>query len=85
MKLGRFAFFLSQTAGSGLTGAMFGVVPRVLWEKCCPADDQHRIPLSLNCLLIQAHGQNILVDTGLGSKHDEKFIGCLPWNNLSSL
>lgn len=54
-------------------GAMFGVVPRVLWEKCCPADDQNRIPLSLTCLLIQAHGKNILVDTGLGQKYGEKF------------
>lgn len=52
---------------------MFGVVPRVLWEQCCPADDLNRIPLSLTCLLIQAHGKNILVDTGLGPKNDEKF------------
>ncbi len=53
-------------------GAMFGVVPRVLWEQCCPADDQNRIQLSLTCLLIRAHGKNILVDTGLGNKWDEK-------------
>ena len=52
---------------------MFGVVPRVLWEQCCPADDLNRILLSLRCLLIQAHGKNILVDTGLGSKNDKKF------------
>ena len=52
---------------------MFGGVPRGLWEKCCPADDLNRIPLSLRCLLIQAHGKNILVDTGLGSKNDKKF------------
>src|SRR5574341_268595 len=54
-------------------GAMFGVVPKVLWEKCCPADDFNRIPLSLTCLLIRANGKNILVDTGLGSKEDDKF------------
>jgi len=54
-------------------GAMFGIVPRVLWEKCCPADEMNRIQLSLTCLLIQAHGKNILVDTGLGSKQNEKF------------
>ena len=52
---------------------MFGIVPRVLWEKCCPADEMNRIQLSLTCLLIQAHGKNILVDTGLGSKQNEKF------------
>ena len=54
-------------------GAMFGVVPKVLWEKCCAADHLNRIPLSLTCLLIRANGKNILVDTGLGSKEDDKF------------
>src|SRR3989442_1402262 len=54
-------------------GAMFGVVPKVLWEKCCPADEKNRIQLGLNCLLIRAQGKNILVDTGLGSKVDPKF------------
>ncbi|HKO31476.1 MAG TPA: MBL fold metallo-hydrolase, partial [Nitrospiraceae bacterium] len=54
-------------------GAMFGVVPKVIWEKCCAADELNRIPLSLTCLLIRAHGKNILVDTGLGSKEDDKF------------
>lgn len=52
---------------------MFGVVPKVLWERCCAADELNRIPLSLTCLLIRAHGTNILVDTGLGSKEDMKF------------
>ena len=54
-------------------GAMFGVVPKVLWEKCCPADERNRIQMGLNCLLIRAHGKNILVDTGLGDKWDAKF------------
>jgi glyoxylase-like metal-dependent hydrolase (beta-lactamase superfamily II) len=54
-------------------GAMFGVVPKVLWERCCPADEKNRIRMGLNCLLIRAHGKNILVDTGLGPKLDAKF------------
>lgn len=54
-------------------GAMFGVVPKVLWERCCQADELNRIPLSLTCLLIRAHGKRILVDTGLGDKDDQKF------------
>ncbi|BFU92905.1 MAG: MBL fold metallo-hydrolase [Nitrospira sp.] len=54
-------------------GAMFGVVPKTLWEKCCPADELNRISLSLTALLIKANGKNILVDTGLGPKEDEKF------------
>lgn len=52
---------------------MFGVVPKTLWERCCPADEHNRIPLSLTCLLIKAHGKNVLVDTGLGDKEDAKF------------
>src|SRR5919108_635975 len=54
-------------------GAMFGVVPKVLWEKCCPADEKNRIALSLTCLLIRTAGKHILVDTGLGEKADRKF------------
>lgn len=53
-------------------GAMFGVVPRVLWKQCCPADERNRIQLALTCLLIRAHGKTVLVDTGLGNKWDEK-------------
>ena len=54
-------------------GAMFGVVPKSLWEKCCQPDEQNRISLGLNCLLIRAGRKNILVDTGLGDKEDAKF------------
>ncbi len=54
-------------------GAMFGVVPRVLWEKHHPADDRNRIRLELGVLLIKANGFNILVDTGIGNKCDAKF------------
>ncbi len=54
-------------------GAMFGVVPKVIWEKHHPADAQNRIRLELGVLLIQAHGRNILVDTGIGNKCSDKF------------
>jgi len=54
-------------------GAMFGVVPKVLWEKCCQPDEQNRISLGLNCLLIRTGRKNILVDTGLGDKEDAEF------------
>lgn len=54
-------------------GAMFGVVPKILWQMCCQPDEKNRIQLGLNCLLIRAHGKNILVDTGVGDKEDAKF------------
>jgi len=54
-------------------GAMFGVVPRPLWEKRIPPDDRHRIPLALRCLLIEAADALVLVDTGIGNKESEKF------------
>lgn len=74
MKLGAFEIYPVSDGRFRLDGgAMFGVVPKVLWEKCCPADELNRIPLSLTALLIRANGKNILVDTGLGSKEDEKF------------
>ena len=74
MKLGAFEIFPVSDGRFALDGgAMFGVVPKVLWERCCPVDELNRIPLSLTALLIRAHGKNILVDTGLGAKEDDKF------------
>ena len=55
-------------------GAMFGIVPRVLWERKIPADEKNLIPMNARSLLIQGRGKNILVDTGLGSKLSEKMI-----------
>lgn len=73
MKLGAFEIYPVSDGRFRLDGgAMFGVVPKVLWGKCCPADELNRISLSLTALLIRASGKNILVDTGLGPKEDEK-------------
>ena len=54
-------------------GAMFGIVPKPLWEQRIPADAANRIPLAMRCLLLRGHGRTILVDTGLGDKTDAKF------------
>ncbi len=54
-------------------GAMFGVVPKVLWNKVAPADERNRIRLAMNCLLIEGDGKHVLVDTGVGTKNDPKF------------
>jgi len=53
-------------------GAMFGVVPKVFWQKSNPSDENNRILLGLHPLLIKAPGMNILIDTGIGDKFDEK-------------
>lgn len=55
-------------------GSMFGVVPRVIWEKLAPPDARHRIPLGLNCLLVRTPTHTVLVDTGMGDKWDAKFV-----------
>lgn len=53
-------------------GAMFGVVPRVLWERHDPPDERNRVSLGLNVPLIEAGGKRILVDTGIGDKWNAK-------------
>jgi glyoxylase-like metal-dependent hydrolase (beta-lactamase superfamily II) len=74
MKLGAFDLFpLTDGTFSLDGGSMFGVVPKPLWEKLCPADSRNRILLSLGVLLIQAGGKNILIDSGIGNKGDTKF------------
>src|SRR5256714_13044362 len=53
-------------------GAMFGVVPRALWSKVCPPDEQNRIRLNCNCLFIETGNERILIETGIGDKWTEK-------------
>jgi glyoxylase-like metal-dependent hydrolase (beta-lactamase superfamily II) len=55
-------------------GAMFGVVPKPLWERRIPADARNRIPLAMRCLLVEAPQALVLVDTGLGNKETDKFL-----------
>ncbi len=74
MKLGNFSIHGCLDGLFRLDGgAMFGVVPRVLWEKTDPPDEKNRILMSLRSLLIQTGEANILVDTGIGGKGDHKF------------
>jgi glyoxylase-like metal-dependent hydrolase (beta-lactamase superfamily II) len=54
-------------------GAMFGVVPRTLWEKAKPPDEKNRIRMATNCLLVERGSDLLLIDTGLGDKNDERF------------
>lgn len=54
-------------------GAMFGVVPKPIWEKTTPPDEQNRIKLALRPLLVVTAQNFILIDTGIGDKYDTKF------------
>ncbi|HKK93317.1 MAG TPA: MBL fold metallo-hydrolase [Longimicrobiales bacterium] len=65
-------------------GAMFGVVPKPLWEKRIAADERNRIPLALRCLLIEAPNALLLVDTGVGNKESEKFMSIYGIRNAGS-
>jgi glyoxylase-like metal-dependent hydrolase (beta-lactamase superfamily II) len=53
-------------------GAFFGVVPKVLWSRKLPADEQNRVPTGLNSLVVRTGDHNILVETGIGNKLPEK-------------
>ena len=76
LKVGDLTVHAIQAGGQRLDGgAMFGVVPKPLWEKRIPADERNRIPLGMRCLLIEHPSGLILVDTGAGNKEDEKFKG----------
>jgi glyoxylase-like metal-dependent hydrolase (beta-lactamase superfamily II) len=65
-------------------GAMFGVVPKPLWEKRIAADERNRIPLALRCLLVETPDALVLVETGLGNKESEKFLDIYGVENAPS-
>ena len=73
-RVGRLTVHALQAGGVKLDGgAMFGVVPRPLWERRAPPDDRHRIQLGMRCLLVEHDLGLVLIDTGLGNKEDAKF------------
>jgi glyoxylase-like metal-dependent hydrolase (beta-lactamase superfamily II) len=55
-------------------GAMFGVVPKPLWERRIPADDRNRIPLAMRCLLVETPDALVLIDNGAGNKESDRFV-----------
>lgn len=74
MKIGKYSLYVIESGIFRLDGgSMFGVVPKVLWNKTNPADELNRIQLSVRSLLLVSDKRKILVDTGLGNKFDEKF------------
>ena len=73
-KIGSLNVHAIQAGGQKLDGgAMFGVVPKPLWEKRIKPDERNRIPLGMRCLLIEHPSGLVLIDTGAGNKENEKF------------
>src|SRR5215210_9360659 len=72
--LGRWRLHAIQASGQQLDGgAMFGVVPKPLWERRLPADARNRIPMGMRCLLVEHDDGLVLIDTGVGNKESSKF------------
>lgn len=73
-KIGSYSLYSIETGRFALDGgAMFGIVPKVLWSSRIAPDSANRIPMNMRCLLLEGEGRVILIDNGLGDKHDEKF------------
>lgn len=69
-------------------GSVFGPIPKVVWENSVTTDRKNRITLGLNCLLLQVNGKNVLVDTGVGSKdnnRDKEALGLVPSRMVKGL
>ncbi|MGD2154632.1 MAG: MBL fold metallo-hydrolase [Gemmatimonadales bacterium] len=73
-QLGRFRLHALDAGVQRLDGgAMFGVVPKPLWEKKLPPDERNRIPLAMRPLLVETDDELVLIDSGAGNKEDAKF------------
>ncbi|HXG00039.1 MAG TPA: MBL fold metallo-hydrolase [Bacteroidota bacterium] len=73
MKIGNYELYAIETGRFALDGgAMFGVVPKTLWEKAIPPDEKNRIDMAARALLLIGNGRKILIDVGNGSKFNEK-------------
>ena len=73
MKVGKYTLYSIETSRFGLDGgAMFGIIPKTLWEKEAPADEYNRIQMVTRSLLLVSNERKIIIDTGNGDKWDDK-------------
>jgi glyoxylase-like metal-dependent hydrolase (beta-lactamase superfamily II) len=73
MKIGKYNLRIINSGYFSLDGgAMFGIIPKVLWEKTNPPDDANRIKLATRHLLLESFSKKIIIDVGMGTKWDEK-------------
>ena len=84
-QVGRFRVHAIQAGGQKLDGgAMFGVVPKPLWERRIPADERNRIQLGMRCLLVEHDIGLVLIDNGAGNKESDKFHDIYAVENRST-
>jgi len=73
MQIGKYKLSLIESGFFGLDGgAMFGIIPKALWQKTNPADASNRIKLSTRHLILESESKKIIIDTGMGNKWDDK-------------
>ena len=73
MQIGKYKLSIVESGFFGLDGgAMFGIIPKVLWQKTNTPDESNRVKLATRHLLLESKSKKILIDTGMGSKWDEK-------------
>jgi glyoxylase-like metal-dependent hydrolase (beta-lactamase superfamily II) len=73
MRIGKYKLNFIESGSFALDGgAMFGIIPKPLWQKTNPPDDVNRIKLSTRHLILQSESRKIIIDTGMGDKWDEK-------------
>lgn len=76
MKIGKYKLGIIESGFFGLDGgAMFGIIPKVLWQKTNSADEANRVKLATRHLLLESETKKIIIDTGMGNKWDEKAKG----------
>jgi glyoxylase-like metal-dependent hydrolase (beta-lactamase superfamily II) len=66
-------------------GAMFGVVPKSIWQKINPSDDNNMCNWAMRCLLVEHNGRLVLIDNGIGNKQDDKFFSYYFLNGEATL
>lgn len=82
MKIGPYTLHAIETGRFALDGgAMFGVVPKTLWEKTNPPDERNRIAMAARALLLVGNGRVILIDVGNGTKYDQKLVSIYKMDN----
>ena len=85
-KIGGLQIHALQAGGQKLDGgAMFGVVPKPLWDRRIPADERNRIPLGMRCILVEHDDGLVLIDCGAGNKENAKFLDIYGIENAGAI